>query len=57
MAIPKPTITTEEMVKVLSRELWKALLDIEKLQKENEILKDKIMLLQYHFDTMKKKIQ
>jgi FtsZ-binding cell division protein ZapB len=55
-AIPKPEITLEEKVAILSRELWNALLAIEKLQRENEILKDKLNLLQDHFDILKKKI-
>jgi FtsZ-binding cell division protein ZapB len=56
MANAKPQITMEEKVAILSRELWNAILAIEKLQRENEILKDKLNLLQEHFDILKKKI-
>jgi FtsZ-binding cell division protein ZapB len=55
-AIPKPEITLEEKVSILSRELWNALLAIEKLKRENEILKDKLNLLQEHFDILKRKV-
>jgi hypothetical protein len=53
----KPQITTDELVRVLSRELWQAKLMIEKLQSRCEILEDEIRIMREHIDIMKKKIQ
>jgi hypothetical protein len=53
----KPQVTTEELVRVLSRELWQAKLMIEKLQSRCEILDDKIRIMQEHIDQMKRRLQ
>jgi hypothetical protein len=56
MAATKTQVTTDELVRVLSRELWQAKLMIERLQSRCEILDDKIRMMQEHIDLIKKKV-
>jgi SMC interacting uncharacterized protein involved in chromosome segregation len=57
MTVAKPQLSTDELVRILSRELWQAKLAIEKLQSKCEILEDEIRIMREHIDIMKKKIQ